>query len=119
MISYFFQAGLTSLFGPLLPVFIWLLKFRFDEDAIEKVSTVLRKLQASVYGVNAFFCVSLLIAGVVRYRQVPSIMEVGPTLQTDEGTFVSNIPTAVDFGTLYYTFFTVSEIFCSWKDLKT
>jgi hypothetical protein len=76
MISYFFQAGLTCLFGPLLPIVIWLLNLRLEEDAIRKISTLLRKLQASVYGINVFFCISLLIAGVVRYRQVPSIMEI-------------------------------------------
>jgi hypothetical protein len=76
MISYFFQAGLTCLFSPLLPIVIWLLYLRLEEDAIRKISTLLRKLQASVYGINAFFCISLLIAGVVRYQQVPSIMEV-------------------------------------------
>jgi len=68
MISYFFPAGLTSLFGPLLPIVIWLLGFHLDQDAIDKVSKVLRKLQASVYGINAFFCTSLLIASVVRYQ---------------------------------------------------
>jgi hypothetical protein len=36
---------------------------------------LLRKLQKSVYEINAFFSISLLVASIVRWRQVPSVME--------------------------------------------
>jgi hypothetical protein len=74
MISYFLQAALVCIFGALLPIFIWLINLFPWKSAIRR-SPLLRKLQNSFYETSAFFSISLLVASIVRWRQVPSTME--------------------------------------------
>ncbi|KAN0098706.1 hypothetical protein V8E51_014369 [Hyaloscypha variabilis] len=73
-ISYLIQVALVCQFAVLLPVLIWLFNIFSWKAAIQK-TPLLRKLQKSVYEINAFFSVSLLVASIVRWRQIPSVME--------------------------------------------
>jgi hypothetical protein len=75
MISYILQAALTCLFGPLLPFLIWAAHLH-SYRPIGSLSPLLRKLQTVLYDINVFFSVSLLLAAVIRYRQLPSILEI-------------------------------------------
>jgi hypothetical protein len=74
MISYYIQVALSSLFAYLLPVAIWLFNV-FSWKAGIRTIPLLRKLRKSVYKINAFFSISLLVASLVRWRQVPPVME--------------------------------------------
>jgi hypothetical protein len=74
MISYYIQVALTCLFAYLLPVAIWLFNV-FSWKAGIRATPLLRKLQKSVYEINSFFSISLLVASMVRWRQVPPVME--------------------------------------------
>ena len=74
MISYFIQVALVCLFGALFPIVIWLFNSLSCKVAIRR-TPLLRKLQKSVYEINGFFSISLLVASIVRWRQVPSVME--------------------------------------------
>jgi len=74
MISYLIQVALTCQFAVLLPILIWLFNIFSWKVAIQR-TPLLRKLQKSVYEINAFFSLSLLVASIVRWRQVPSVME--------------------------------------------
>ncbi|KAE9373303.1 hypothetical protein N431DRAFT_406712 [Stipitochalara longipes BDJ] len=74
MISYLIQVALVCQFAVLLPITIWLFNIFSWKVAIQR-TPLLRKLQKSVYEINAFFSISLLVASIVRWRQVPSVME--------------------------------------------
>jgi hypothetical protein len=55
-------------------LFIWLFDLFSWKVAIRR-TPLLRKLQRSVYEINAFFSISLLVASIVRWRQAPSVTE--------------------------------------------
>ena len=74
MISYYIQTALICLFAYFLPVAIWLFNI-FSWKAGIRTTPLLRKLRKSVYEINAFFSISLLVASIVRWRQVPPVME--------------------------------------------
>jgi hypothetical protein len=74
MISYYIQVALICLIALLLPVAIWLFNV-FSWKAGIRTTPLLRKLQKSVYEINSFFSISLLVASMVRWRQVPPVME--------------------------------------------
>jgi Ca2+/Na+ antiporter len=74
-IAYIFQTVLTSIFGPLLVVYFWVINFR-SGLRIHSISPLLKDLRKVVYETNAFFCMSLIIASFVRYHQLPTILEI-------------------------------------------
>ena len=75
MISCFIQTALACLFGPLLPLLIWFIALSSRQTLVRSI-TLLRKLQHSVYEINAFFSISLVVAAIVRHHQNPSILEI-------------------------------------------
>jgi hypothetical protein len=74
MISYYIHVALNCLFAAILPVAILLFSV-FSWKAGIRTTTLLRKLRKSVYEINAFFSISLLVASIVRWRQAPPVME--------------------------------------------
>jgi hypothetical protein len=66
--------ALICLFGALFPIVLWLFNSFSWKFAIRR-TPLLRKLQKSVYEINAFFSISLLVASIVRWKQIPSVME--------------------------------------------
>ncbi|KAF2269569.1 hypothetical protein CC78DRAFT_564807 [Lojkania enalia] len=75
MIGYICQVTLTCIFGPLLPVLFWLIRFRMS-NFITLLKRFLLKLRSTVYNINAFYAVSIIVAILVRIKQTPSILEV-------------------------------------------
>ncbi|KAF2794579.1 hypothetical protein K505DRAFT_360959 [Melanomma pulvis-pyrius CBS 109.77] len=75
MVAYIFQVSMTCIFGPLLPIFIWLMRSRTSRRRIllEESFFALKK---RIYRVNALYSISLLVAAIVRSKQAPPILEI-------------------------------------------
>lgn len=75
MITYIFQVVVTIFFGPLFPLLLYSIGSSTNPRII-RLQEGLRKLRNSVYTTHLFFSTSLLVAAIVRFQQVPSIVEV-------------------------------------------
>jgi hypothetical protein len=58
----------------MVPAIFWL-RNSCSSTTAERDLWPFRKIQKRVYEVNALFSISLLVASIVRWRQVPSVME--------------------------------------------
>ena len=76
MISYLIQVGLTLLFGPVLVVLDLCIKPRTSPLIIKHPYNLLMRLLSPFCEINAFFCISVLVAGLVRFMQTPPIFEI-------------------------------------------
>lgn len=75
MISYILQIGITCIFGPLLPVFVFAVQHLLLTN-LQTTIRFLRKLQSSANEINSFFCITVMISGIVRYNETPPILEI-------------------------------------------
>jgi hypothetical protein len=75
MIAYAIQVAMACIFGPVLPIFFWLIRSRTSLR-----TTLLREslltLRKSAFKINAFYSNTLLIAAIIRFNQVPAILEI-------------------------------------------
>jgi hypothetical protein len=75
MITYMFQVVVTAFFGPLFPLLLYSIGSSTNPRII-RLQKGLYRLRNSVYTTHLFFSTSLLVAAIVRFQQVPSIVEV-------------------------------------------
>lgn len=75
MIAYAIQVAIACIFGPILPIFFWLIRSRTSLR-----TTLLREslltLRKSALTINAFYSNTLLIAAIIRFKQAPAILEI-------------------------------------------
>ncbi|KAJ4294414.1 hypothetical protein N0V90_008104 [Kalmusia sp. IMI 367209] len=74
MIAYTYQAIITCL-TCMTPLLIALLKGHSSPYS-SLISSFIRKLRKVFLGMSAFFAISLLVASIVRFKQLPPILEV-------------------------------------------
>lgn len=75
MISYILQIGITCFFGLVVPILAFTIKRR-SWTHLDKLAKFLRKLQSPANEVNAFFCITVMISAIVRYTEMPPIIEI-------------------------------------------
>jgi len=75
LISYYIQTTLGCLFGPIFPVLLYIINLLARQVVVRNLP-LWRKLQHSVYRINAFFSICLVVGAIVIHHQAPSILEV-------------------------------------------
>ncbi len=74
MISYIMQVAFTCFCGLLLPMIVFAIN-SYGWRKLNSLTQFPRRLQSPVNEINELFCISVMISGIVRYRQSPPILE--------------------------------------------
>jgi hypothetical protein len=75
MISYITHVAIACLLIPVTLIMDLWVSHASPQPLIKSLA-VLRGTRGSFYSINAFFCISVLVAAIIRYRQMPSIFEI-------------------------------------------
>lgn len=74
MCAYLIQVFSVCVFGVLVSILFLLFTSFSSKLGIREIAPF-RKIQKRVHEINAFFSISILLAAIIRWREVPSLME--------------------------------------------